>query len=102
MTDANALDDVILVAKYRDQFRWTINPPSRRAGNAVWSVGPAEEWCEVASLSNLDRARKVIRRLERENPRGEEERPLHRLQRQEMAHSTQICLRDGRHWGEDA
>lgn len=87
--------DWILVCKYGKHYRWTINPPSRKHGSKTWDAGYASDWCEVASLSQLEAARNDVK------AKDEVLAMWGRIDRQKAAHDTTHCIREGNHWPRD-
>jgi hypothetical protein len=96
MTDLlNPLASPILVAKYGQHWRWTLNPAARRAGNASWSATSPEHWCEVADYRDVVAAADTAGAAP-VSPVGDG--PMGALQRLALAHRFGHCNRRAPHW----
>lgn len=89
----------LLLAPYRGNIRFTINPPTRRSGGRKWDAGPISDWCQCKEADELIVVAAMVESqldLLKEYGRLDRQRLVHRV-----AAQFEVCTRAGvgkRHW----
>lgn len=87
----NEISSPLLFASHGRAWRYTLNPPSRRAGGQAWDAGAVEEWCELApGVTPTAACESVVQ--------GEGRGRAGRVQRQEVVHGIGLCARPASHF----